>query len=310
VEAKGVWHLVRMAIVTYNLEEMAPTDVTLANAIAALKPKAVDQFSRWAIEGAERALADSKNPLRLNFFSTAMRILFEHMMDTLAPGDQVARSSWFKQEREDGRPTRWQRIVFAIQGGLSESFVRQELQIDPLPLRQRLLATIDELSKHVHGRENTIILERGAQDELAKTTVAAMTTFLDTLHDCRAAVLGPVADALDEAAVDTLVGDTIAEVDELASHHSIEEVYVDNVAVHAIGPDTVIYRATGSVAVILQWGSNSDVSRGDGIELDQSFPFRCDIEVPLSELWDLSFGEVTCGVDTGEWRDRMGPDDL
>jgi hypothetical protein len=68
---------------------MAEATIALGEEVAALKPRAIDEFSRWAIEGAERALADGENPLRLNFFSTAMRILFEHMMETLSPPDQV-----------------------------------------------------------------------------------------------------------------------------------------------------------------------------------------------------------------------------
>jgi hypothetical protein len=35
------------------------------------------------------------------------------------------------------------------------------------------------------------------------------------------------------------------------------------------------------------------VRLGDGIELAESFPFYCDLEVPLSEPWDLDFAEVT-----------------
>src|SRR6266403_3352197 len=118
------------------------TSPTVREAVAALKPKAIDRFSSWVIDGAERALADEANPLRLNFFSAAMRILFEHMMDTLAPGDQVIQCQWFKREGESRKPKRTERIMFAIQGGLSEEFVRQELRLDTLPLRRRLLATI------------------------------------------------------------------------------------------------------------------------------------------------------------------------
>ena len=282
---------------------------TLDEKIAALKPKATDEFSRSAIEGARRALADGDNPLRLNFFSTAMRILFEHMMDTLSPNDEVMRSSWFKPERESGKPTRWQRIIFAIQGGLPEAFVMQELKVYPFPLRKRLLEAIDELSKHVHGRENTVINDRDEQDAMAEITVAAVRAFLDAVSDSRSAVLEPIAEALDEAAIDALLSETLGEVDELASHYSLEEVYVDRVVVHTIGVDTITYRATGSVAVVLQWGSNSDVRRGDGAELEQSFPFHCDIELPLDDPWNLDLAETTYGVDTREWRDAMAPDD-
>ncbi len=77
---------------------------TLAETVAALKLKVDDEFSGWAIDGALRALADNENPLRLNFFSTGMRILFEHLMDTLSPEGEVVKASWFTPERNDGNP--------------------------------------------------------------------------------------------------------------------------------------------------------------------------------------------------------------
>jgi hypothetical protein len=86
---------------------------TLDQKIGALKPKVPDEFSRDVLDGARHALADTENPLRYNFFSTAIRILLEHIMDTLAPNDEVPRSKWFKPETASGRPTRGQRIVFA-----------------------------------------------------------------------------------------------------------------------------------------------------------------------------------------------------
>jgi len=143
------------------------TDPRVVEAVAALKPKTVDQFSGRVIDGAERALADEGNPLRLNFFSTAMRILFEHMMDMLAPREDVIRCKWFKRkegEEDKPKPRRSERILFAIQGGLSEEFVRENLHIDASPLCKRLLTAIDELSKHIHGRRNTIILDVREQD--------------------------------------------------------------------------------------------------------------------------------------------------
>jgi hypothetical protein len=160
------------------------------------------------------------------------------------------------------------------------------------------------LSKHIHGRENTIVLDLREQEIIAAATLAAMGAFLDAMRECRAAVLEPIVEALDEAAVDALITDTIDAVDELASHHSVEEVYVDDVIVASIGAETITYRAKGTLSVVLQWGSNSDVRRGDGIELPQSFPFYFDIEVPLSEPWELGYAETSYVVDTGEWRER------
>jgi hypothetical protein len=94
-----------------------------------------------------------------------------------------------------------------------------------------------------------------------------------------------------------MISDTILEVDELATHHSVDEVYVDRTTVK------------GSLAVGLQWGSNSDVRRGDGVEIDQSFPFQCDIEVPVDDPFDLRGADTSYVVDTSKWREDMGPDD-
>jgi len=282
---------------------------TLAETVAALRLKVDDQFSGWAIDGALRALTDSENPLRLNFFSTGMRILFEHLMDTLSPEDEVVKTSWFTPERDDGKPSRGQRVLFAIQGGLSEAFVKEKLKVDLPPLRKRLTDAFAELSKHVHGSENTIIRDQVEQDTVAERTAVSMGSFLDALRECREAVLKPIADALDSAAVDALLSDAMLEVDGLATHFSVDELYVESVIVSSIGADKITYEVTGSVEVTLQWGSNSDVRRGDGAESAQSFPFHCEFQLPLDDPWDVDRAILTYGVDVSRWHDMMTPDE-
>jgi hypothetical protein len=283
--------------------------LALTEQVEALRSKTQDQFAAWTIDGALSALATEKNPLRLNFFSTAMRILFEHIMDSRSPEDQVVNANWFKPERPNGKPTRWQRVMFAIQGGLSETFVKDELKVDLPPLRKRLLGAVDELSKHVHGRANTIIRDEKEQEAVAKETVEAMNEFLDALRECRDAVLKPMTEALDRAAINLLLSETILEIDELATHHSVDEIYVDDIIVQAIGADSMTYRVTGSLGVTLQWGSNSDLRRGDGAEVEQSFPFSCEFQLPLDDPWDLDLAELSYEVDTGSWRDMRASDE-
>jgi hypothetical protein len=63
--------------------------------------------------------------------------------------------------------------------------------------------------------------------------------------------------------------------------------------------DTIYFKATGTLAVGLQWGSNSDVSRGDGIELDVSFPFEVTMQSPIYDV--SSFYAVEYSVDASTW---------
>jgi hypothetical protein len=275
--------------------------------LEALKAKVGDDFSHATIDAAGRALADTANPLRANFFATAMRILYEHTMGVLAPQVEVKDCAWFKAERDDGEPTRVQRIKYSIHGGFSEEFVSEKLNVDPAALSKRFIGAVDELSKHVHGRANTVITDKAEQDAFAVETLQAMAEFFDAATEARAAIVGPIEDALNDAAVDALMEETLQDVDELASHYSLEEVYVDKIEVQRIGAKTLTYRATGSINVVLQWGSNLDVRRGDGAELEQTFPVTCDITLPIADPWDLDQAETQYGVDTSEWHEAMAP---
>ena len=64
----------------------------------------------------------------------------------------------------------------------------------------------------------------------------------------------------------------------------------------SIGTAWVRYHATGSVDIILQWGSNSDLRNGNGAES----------EVPVEEPHDLSGAEVEWAVDTSSWNNLFG----
>ena len=140
-------------------------------------------------------------------------------------------------------------------------------------------------------------------------SVSATAAFLDTLEDCRKAVFTPVAAALDNAAVDVIMSDSLIEVDELATHFSLDDVYVEDITVAAIGAHTLTYVVAGSAEVTLQWGSNLDLHAGDGAEASQSFPFRCELTVPVEAPWDLRRAQSKCLVDTSAWRDMMTPDE-
>ncbi len=135
-------------------------------------------------------------------------------MDRLSPTHEVARTSWFKPEADDGKPTRAQHIKFAIHGGLSEEFVKERLKVELEPLRRRVLDSISDLSKQIHGREDIIVLDQNEQFEFAAGAVSAMDDFFTVVSECREAVLRSIAEALDEAAVNALLSETIMEVEE------------------------------------------------------------------------------------------------
>ena len=293
-----------MGIFVIDDEDGTPKPFTLpapADRLAMLGSLAPDDFFRITIEGAASVLRDAANPLRLNLFSTAIRMLLEHVMGTLAPDADVEACPWYAAVDGQDKPVRAQRIQYWLQGGLTDGYLEDELGLAPDALRKQLLKAFNGLSKHVHGRAHTLVRDPAEQEAEAEATVSAVEELLYAYHDCRTALIEPLVEGLDEGAVESLLSETIQSIDELASHHTIEEIYTDKTEVAAIGPQMVRYRASGSVSVTLQFGSNGDVRRGDGAELDDSFPFECLFDVPLDDPRDLSQAEVVSGVDTSSW---------
>jgi hypothetical protein len=99
------------------------------------------------------------------------------------------------------------------------------------------------------------------------------------------------------------------EVEELAPHFSVDELYIDDIHVEEIDARLITYRVSGSIEVTLQWGSNMDVKNDDGAEAEQSFPFQCKFSLPVDDPWDLHPAEPEYFVDTSAWRNMMTPDE-
>jgi hypothetical protein len=265
---------------------------------AELRAKLIDDFSAQVLTGALSVIGNPDNPIRLNQFAAAIRELFGHTLHALGPDTHVTQCEWFEPEPQTHRPTRRQRAKYATQGGLSDEYI-EGLGVDVKHLHDAAIKAVDDMNKYTHVRPNTIVDDPHEIAAFVDGAMDALLGLFKSFDECRAAVLDALSEQIDNEAVNALISDTILSVDELATHHSIEEVYVDQTRVVALTHDTIYFKATGTLAVELQWGSNSDLRRGDGATLDESFPFEVTIESPIDDISD--FGEVEYSVDTSKW---------
>jgi hypothetical protein len=263
-----------------------------------LRAKLIDDFSAEVLTGALAVLDAPSNPIRLNQFAAAMRELFGHTLHTLAPDENVTKCEWFEPKPGTKGPTRRQRAKYATQGGLSDDYIA-EIGVNVQHLHDVAIKAVDDMSKYTHVRPVTIIDNPREIAVFVDGAMHALLGLFASFAECRSSVLDALAKEIDEQAVDALITETIQSVDELAPHHSVEEVYVEETRVVSLTHDTIYFKATGTLAVGLQWGSNSDVSRGDGIELDDSFPFEVTMQSPIDDV--SSFYGIEYSVDTSTW---------
>lgn len=270
-----------------------------------LKSISKNLFSDKIILGIESAISDTDNPLRYNFFSTAMRMLLENTMDNIAPKSSVSDSPWYKviHRNHNGDPdvTRRQRIEYAIHGGIRPTFIKDELNINVESISSSLNKSHTEFSKHIHSRENNIILDNKEQNKLILLDLENFIDFLNTYHECRDKIIEPIIEKLDTEAIDAFLSQTIIEIDEISSHHSVEEICNEDIYVHEIDANYIFYHVEGTVTATLQFGSNSDLRKGDGAELEESFNFTCTIELPVEDPWHIPYATTYFRVDTDKW---------
>jgi len=141
-------------------------------------------------------------------------------------------------------------------------------------------------------------------------TEAALNDLCRTLVEVRAELVEKLEEHIDTAVIDRTLSETIIEIDELATHHTVEEVYTSGVEVVRISSSRIDLAAKGTISVELQWGSNSDLRRGDGALLPISFPFNCNLSSPVDDPEEIDSDDDTFVVDTSSWRDAHDDEDL
>lgn len=273
--------------------------------LAEIEKALSEDFERKLFAASQKNLADKSNPLRLNNYSYAMRELTRHVLHRLAPDENVINCVWYKNEtdKENGI-TRKQRAYYAVQGGLQDSYVKNILGLEVEDIHKDLIKAVNKLSKFTHIEPKVFDLAEDNIEALVNETTEAVYVFLATVSDCRRLIIDSLWEQIDSAIIDETLKETILALDELASHHFIDEVYTDEVEIYEINHEFIMFRAEGSIECELQWGSNSDVRRGDGAVLPQSFPFTCELLSPVYSPEAVQSVEGSLGVDTSSWHEE------
>jgi len=224
------------------------------------------------------------------------------MFHRLAPDEQVKACSWFKKDvTARGGITRAQRITYSIQGGLSDDFVIRKLGIDVKTVRQQLLDAIEVLNRYTHIEPTTFGISSNETRRLANECLEATQYFVEHIVLCRTQVVSALVNHIDQHLLNHVLYETINSIDELATHHWINEIYVDNIQVIEIGPRAIELEIDGIIGCGLQYGSDSDVRNDIGAVMSTSFPLNAQITVQLVRPLGKEGTLKKFTVDTSGW---------
>ncbi|MDA3943801.1 MAG: hypothetical protein PF694_09730 [Bacteroidetes bacterium] len=259
-------------------------------------------FEKNLLKACHSNLQDTNNSLRFNNYAYSLRELSRHLLKRLAPDDRILKCKWYKNEipdKENGI-TRNQRIKYAIQGGLLDSFIEEELGLDIFETKKKLKDAITILNKHTHVNEDTFALEKETVKKHVSEINDAFSELFSDIELCRNEIVSGIESAIDEALIQRTVDDVIEDLDELSTHHTIN--YLDyDIKVKTIDDSEIIIDVTGNINVTQQFGSNGDLKRGDGYEIENSFPYDVELKCPLDKVTDFKPVIETINVNTDDW---------
>jgi len=239
-----------------------------------------NEFQREIFDAAATNLIDHTNKLRINNFAYAARELIRIYLSSVLDDGDVVKCFWFKGDGK-GKPTRAERMHYAIHRGLDPEIVRKRLGYDPNVIIKSLLKNIDSLSKYTHISDKTFPTDE-CDNELALNLFENLAEFLGNITDAEKNIISALEDDVYKAAEEGLLSEYFEAVDHLATHHGIEGIYIDSVHIELFDSNNLTFVVGGQLEFSLQWGSNSDIRKGDGaiggIDIQFSATVKADIE--------------------------------
>ena len=232
-------------------------------------------FEMNLLEAAIKNLEDGENKLRLNNFAYAARELTRHYLKRLAPDREVLNAPWFipNDPKNPKAITRDQRIRYAIQGYLSDDFRENELKIELDEVSSNLKKSIDDLSKYTHVEPSTFDVDITTVTDICYNIMEDTLRFFKTIDEAKIRVANAVDACIDEEMLNQFYVETHNEIDVLATHHEVLSYMVTSIKQLDKDDETITMQADGVVNVRLQYGSDGDMRRGDGCEIEIQLPF-------------------------------------
>lgn len=178
-------------------------------------------------------------------------------------------------------------MQYAIQAGLPEDFVMNTLAIDVKATLKEFKQIIEELNKFTHVEKATFDTDEDAADQLADQALEMFDSLLRTIDDCRTDVRTALEDSARDALNDEMISNLVQDLDVLSTHSTVDQAHVEEFELSHMGPKRLEFHGSGSVDCDLQYGSDSDNERGDGVRSSISLPLTCQFEADISRPLDL-----------------------
>lgn len=125
--------------------------------------------------------------------------------------------------------------------------------------------------------------------------------FLSTIDVVRVRVRNAVAESIDEEMIEEFYINTQSDLDILSTHYEVESYILTSIETISQDDEEVVLRVHGQINVRHQYGSAGDMRRGDGYEMNMSYPFSSTLTASYKNPeGDVHIINRTMNIDTSD----------
>jgi len=262
------------------------------------------EFEKKLLDASLSQLKYKDNPLRFNNFAYSFRELVRNVYERLGPEEKIKKCSWYKKETSNddcnNRPTRRQRIKYAVQGGLSDEFVKEKLQFDTEKYVE-IVDLYDMLSKYTHISEKTFNISQDEGEKFVFQSLGTLIQIFEKIKMLREELRSKYEEIMWLKIHDVVINETFEELDIIATHYFVEDVQVEEIRIVNIDHKNVDLEISGTLEVKQQYGSSSDMKNGMGTTMNVSYPYNIKTRINVSKPLDIVISKEEIFIDNSVW---------
>jgi hypothetical protein len=261
-----------------------------------IKPYLATEFEKRLFSASVAYLCNKGDPLRINSFAYSLRELIRNVFERRAPEEKVKLCVWYKKETDNGKPSRKQRYIYSVQGGLSHKFVEEELGIDVLEPWKEIKETIDSLSKFTHVNDATFKVSDEECERLSDEALNILLSIFIMIEEARSQLHYELASHIDNELMSTFVSNSMPDIDILSHQSCVEHsevteheiIYIDNIE--------IAFKGRGDAQVTQNYGKGDDAC-----EINAEYPFEFTGSSPVMKPYELSIPPECISINTSSW---------
>jgi len=261
------------------------------------------EFQQDIMVSSIEILKHPKIKTRFSNFATNIRELTRDIFHTLAPDEEVKNCEWYEEPTSEGDSdiTRLQRMIYAIKGGLSDKFIKDDLEFNFADEIKTLNQVINKLNKYTHINEKVYYQEEEQGFDMVENTLTALNCFLLTIDEVRSIITKTLEENLHYQISECLTDDIINDIDILATHYWVDGSTISSIKVTEISSSDLSVEVSGSVDVNHQFGSDRDFTNGDGHQFEDSYPFEISLTLNVDSPLEVSLSSSDIIVDNSQY---------